>query len=507
MATYEVTGPKGEIYQIDGPDNADPSAVIAQISGHSAQAAPKAPDTSQASTWDWIKGTGQAGLALGAGAIKGLSSAVNDLLPGDSTGLQKQLDADPILNYQPALPTGQAMLSGLGAVAAPITHILGSAKNAIANVAGQRTADVAGDLATIASMYGTLGKLGDPGGAKQAASATVPPPEVQAATQAGFKITPQQAGGAPIGQAVQSLSGSAKLERTLSKQNAAVANELAAQEIGVSGPLTATNISKAKVPANAVYDAVSKAGGVPTDAQFAADVASIANRTGGKSFGFDVPASVEKLKQGYGDLKSFDAADAVAKVRQLRADAGKNIKAAMAPEQNALGYAQKGVADAIESQLERHLQAAGQGGLFAEFRTARVQLAKIHSVEDALKGTNVSALQLAKQLNRGVPLSGNLRTIAQAAQNFDRSFQDVAKIRDGGPFGVLDLGYGAAAGFTHPLAASAVLARPLARAALASKAYQSTLGTALPQVPGLLGLQYAPALLSAEQQQQGLLGR
>lgn len=468
-----------------------------------------APDTSQSSTWDWIKGAGQAGLSLGAGALKGLNSAVNDLLPGDSSGLQKQIDTDPILNYRPSQPTGQAILGGLATVAQPVTRLLSAAKQGVANIAGQRTADVTGDLATIASMYGTLGRIGESGAPRDVAASTMPPSEqVQAATQAGFKLTPEQAGGAPIGRAVQSLSGSAKLERSLSKSNAQVANKLAAQEIGVTGPLTPANITAAKMPANAVYDAVSKAGEIPTDAQFASDVAQIANRTGGKSFGFDVPAGVEKLKQGYGDLKSFDAADAVAKVRQLRADAGKNIKAAMAPEQNALGYAQKGVADAIEGQLERHLEASGQQGLFNEFRNARVQLAKIHSVEDALKGTNISALRLAKQLERKAPLSGNLKTIAQAAQNFDRSFQDVAKIRDGGPFGVLDLGYGAAAGLAHPAALSAVLARPLARAALASKAYQRTLGTPLPQVPGLLGLSYAPALLTAEQQQeQGLLGR
>lgn len=33
MATYQVKGPNGETYQIDGPDDADPSAVIAQVTG------------------------------------------------------------------------------------------------------------------------------------------------------------------------------------------------------------------------------------------------------------------------------------------------------------------------------------------------------------------------------------------------------------------------------------------------------------------------------------------
>ena len=83
-----------------------------------------------------------------------------------------------------------------------------------------------------------------------------------------------------------------------------------------------------------------------------------------------------------------------------------------------------------------------------------------------------------------------MRVLANAYGNFDRALQDPAKIRDSGPFGVLDLGYGAAAGLAHPAALSAVLARPLARAYLASKPYQSRL--ALPREPfvvptGLLG--------------------
>lgn len=464
-----------------------------------------APDTSQASTWDWLKGTGQAALALGSGTLKGVNSAVNDLLPGDSTGLQKQIDTDPVLNYRPSSATGQSILSGLGSIAAPVTHVLGAIKGGIANIAGQRAADVSGDLATLASTYGVLGGLGEPGGVKTAATGAASPPEVQAAQQAGFKLTPEQVGNAPIGRAVQSLSGSAKLERSMSKANAATVNDLAAQEIGVTGPLTPMALEKARAPANEVYRAVSQTGKINTDAQFASDIAGVANRTGGGSFGFDVPPAIERLKQGYGDVKSFDSADAVSKVRQLRADAVKNIKAINQPEQNALGYAQKGIADAIENQLERHLQGQGNGILFSAFRNARVQLAKIHSVEDALQGTNVSARSLAKQLDRGVPLSGNLKTIAEAASSFDRSFQDISKLRDSGPFGVLDLGYGAAAGLAHPAALSAVLARPLARAALASRPYQKALGAPGSQLPiGLMG--YTPALISATQQeQQGLL--
>lgn len=36
MATYEISGPNGESYDVEGPDDADPAAVIAQISGGAA---------------------------------------------------------------------------------------------------------------------------------------------------------------------------------------------------------------------------------------------------------------------------------------------------------------------------------------------------------------------------------------------------------------------------------------------------------------------------------------
>lgn len=476
--------------------------IRAQNAAPVAQATQAPPDTSKSSAFDWVKGAGQAGLALGSGALKGVNSAINDLLPGDSSGLQQQINTDPILNYHPSNPTGQSILGGIGSIASPITHILSSAKNAIANTAGQRTADVTGDLATLLGAKGVLGRVGE---ATAPVKAAVAPAEVTAATNAGFKLTPDQVGGSPVGSILQGLSGSAKLERSLSKQNAPIVNQLAADEIGVP-KLTPANLKQAKAAPNSVYGQVEKLGDVPLGKEFQADL------NGATVKGTLKNSAVEELKSNYATRPSIDAADAVADIRQLRADAGKNIKAPYAPSQNALGFAQRDIADALESQLERHVQTLSQAGtvpadLISQFRNARMQLAKIHSVQDAMKGGNISAPALAKQANRKVPLSGNLKTIADAANNFDRSFQDVSKIRDSGPFGVLDLGYGAAAGLAHPLAAAAVFARPLARAALASKPYQRTLSTPLPQMPGLLGLQYAPSLLTGQQQQQGLLGQ
>jgi hypothetical protein len=469
---------------------------------------------------DYAAAAPEAGLTLGTGAIAAPLSGLAGLgtMAGRAMGLTNSDPADVVrrtqeaLTYRPRTQGGQDLTNA--AAYLPGKFAQG------ADWAGGKVADVTGSPALGAAVNTGIQGLPLLLGAKlpgtRAGAAASVAPEVADATAAGFKLTPEQAGGGIIGRTTQSLSGSAKLERSLSKQNAPVANQLASQDIGIGGQkLTPANIQAAKSPHNAIYDQVSKLGTVPTDAKYSTDIANISNRTGSGSFNFDVPAGVDRLKTGYGGVQSFDAADAVAKVRQLRADSSKNIKAPNDPEQNALGYSQRQVAEALENQLDRHVQnlsqTPGSGippNLVDQLRGARVQLAKIHSVEDAMDGTNISPKALAKQQDRGVPLSGNLKTIANAASNFDRSFQDISKIRDSGPFGVLDLGYGAAAGLAHPGALAAVFARPLARAALASGPYQRAAIQGLkapPSFPGLLGAPRGLPVLSSGQ--GGLLGQ
>jgi hypothetical protein len=452
---------------------------------------------------DYLAATPETALSLGSGLVASPLSGLAGLgtMAGRAMGLTNADPADVVRDTQSAL-TYQPQTQGGKDLTSAVTYLPGKYAQG-ADWAGGKVTDLTGSpaLGTAANtlIQGAPLLLGAklPGASTAARAASVAP-EVADATAAGFKLTPEQANSGIVGRTVQSLSGSAKLERSLSKQNASVANSLAAQDIGLQNqPLTPANITAAKAAPNAVYNAVSKLGTVPTDAQYAADIGAIANRTGSGSFAFDTSPAVERLQTGYGQIQSFDAADAVAKVRQLRADSSKNLKAPNAPEQNALGYAQRQVAEALENQLDRHVQTLSQTpgsglapNLIGQLRGARVQLAKIHSVEDAMDGANISPKQLAKQQDRGVPLSGNLKTIADAAGNFDRSFQDVSKIRDSGPFGVLDLGYGVAAGLAHPGALAAVFARPLARAALASGPYQRAAIQGIraqPSFPGLMG--------------------
>jgi hypothetical protein len=187
-------------------------------------------------------------------------------------------------------------------------------------------------------------------------------------------------------------------------------------------------------------------------------------------------------------MNSIDAKDLLADVSELRAQGSKNIKAPFAPAQNALGHAQRATADALEDALGRRLselEAIGEAPTsLAEFQAGRKQFAKIRSIEDALDDNgNLSAADLHRQLEHGVPLSGKTKEVAQAYGNFRGSLQPVANIKDTGPGVLAPLGGAATGMIAHgPLGAVggfvAGLAPYVVRQAMQSQLVQRALRNA-----------------------------
>jgi hypothetical protein len=527
----------------------------------------------------------------------------------------------------------------------------------LANLAGGKTTDLTGSplLGTLANTAINAAPMlvGAKGDFTAPVAKSMVPDAVANARSLGLKLTPTQAQSGVLSRVAESLSSHAKLERNLSRQNAQAVDTAAGNAVGVSGPVTAQALQAAKDPHNAVYDEVGAVGNIPTDAAYRQALSGV-QAPGAASFPGAAPTAMDSLRAAF-DVPSFNAADAVAMTRQLRADAGKNIKAPFDPERNALGFSQRNISDALESQIERHLQnnaasaskgspeftqwfgaskvvgpdgkpltlyhgtdrnfselqrgqksdfnygdASDSGGIFltdspqyassfssngannlgarvmplyarienpahinpgfslaeqakqlhdaeaaghdgailgngeyvvfhpdqiksaignrdalirksvdptlvTRFQAARKSLAKIHSVEDALKagkGQAVSAANLGKQLRKGAPLSGNLRTIAESAERFPRAFQDLDKIRNSGPLSMLPTYGGGLLTVAHPAAwpalAGAVLGPPSLRALLGSERFQrAAFDPRIPQTavrPGLRKLGVAAAL-------------
>lgn len=113
--------------------------------------------------------------------------------------------------------------------------------------------------------------------------------------------------------------------------------------------------------------------------------------------------------------------------------------------------------------------------LVTSYRQARQLIAKSYDVDKATNSAtgDVSARLLGRLLARGKPLSGELKTVAKAAQSFPKAFQDKAAVGGDQPFSAVDAGTALLlAAHLKPDIAGALLARPVARSLMFSKAYQ-----------------------------------
>lgn len=198
---------------------------------------------------------------------------------------------------------------------------------------------------------------------------------------------------------------------------------------------------------------------------------------------------VDSLKQTAG--KYVKPNDTINKIKELRELATKAYKS----DDTSLGKAYKDMANTLEDMLETHLAETGKTDLLANFRTARQNIAKAHSVENALVGENVSAAKLAQQLDKKRPLSGGMREAAEQAKKTPKSMT-VPPSGAVNPFTLPDVVWGslATAGTTVAgpggLVAALPLARPLARGLILSQPYQRGLTQPTAGMPALLKAYY-----------------
>ncbi len=414
------------------------------------------------------------------------------------------------INQHPALQKFQAATQGLGDVAA--NTVLPAVVGGTAKLAGSGIAD---------------------------AISPITKPLIDA-RNAGYVIPPSDAAlkGGAVGlgsKALEGLAGSAKLKTDASIKNQQVTNDLAAQELGLpkGTPLTPDALDSVRAPAEAVYQKMGSLGKIPVDSQYASDLAAIGPKNNGsfpKLQGKGVNADITELKQDYAE-PNFDAGDAMQQIKELRDSARSNYTNANVPgggknsnTLKALGEAQNQVADALLDQIDRFAASRPEGfdisNLGQQFRQARQTLAKVHTVEDAIKpGTlDVSANDIAKAMNgkRKVPLTGGLKTIADTYNNFGKSMELAGPLRNKTPINAMEglVGGGLMTGgmlTKNPALWKEALvtlgARPTTRYGLLSAPFQNSMLPKAPMDPMLTRLLMggAPAALNA-QNQNPLLG-
>lgn len=316
---------------------------------------------------------------------------------------------------------------------------------------------------------------------------------IQAARSQGYVIPPTQANPTLRNRLLEGMAGKLTTAQNASAANQGVTNRLAAEALGLPGDskLTADVLKSVRDSAGQAYQAVSNAGTITPGAKYLQALDDIAAPHLKAAQGFpNAKASpvldlVESLKS-----PSFDAGSAVAKIKELRSASDDAFRTGNTD----VGRAAKKAAGALEDVLEDHLQAIGQPDALAALREARKTIAKTYTVEKALNQSSgtVDAKKLAAQLQKGKPLSGDLRSVAEFAARFPKASQAVEGMGSLPQTSPLDwlAGVGLSAATSSPLGLLSVAARPAARSAVLSPMVQN--GLIQNRAQGLLA---DPALL------------
>lgn len=448
------------------------------------------------------------GLATAAGGAAAIPVTAFEALRGgeDPAGAGRAVVErfQKLGTFQPRTEVGQRASE---AIQVPL-----EAAERFADVVGEVTGDpedVLGATLVKTAILGAPALFGLRRGAVTSKPSAKPTPRQQVATQAaeeGYVTPPSVRGEAGVAGFAEGVGGKIKTGQQAIETNQAVTNKLASRAVGLPEevPVTIDVLQGIRSQAGQAYENIRGVGRVFTDNRFQRDLS----------------ASVRQFKNAardFPELAKSEIIDIVDGLRVAEFDAGAGVDAiallrnrgdvAFRGGDKALGNAYRAASNSIEGVLERHLGRGGDPALVDSFRQARQQIAETYSVQEALQGRitgEVSATQLAAQLKKGKPLTGELRQIADFANTFpsvSRLFTGTAQAFSpldlgvaalGGTGAVTALTLGAGPASVLPLAAAA--ARPLLRRAALSRRLP---GETVTPSPGVT----AGATLSAAQRE------
>lgn len=224
------------------------------------------------------------------------------------------------------------------------------------------------------------------------------------------------------------IAGKTMLEQMMSAKNQETTNRLARRAVGMpeDAPITSEALQKIRTDEFAKgYAPIKQVGNIGVDNNYVNDLVNIEQKFQGAagSFPAAVPDTVSKLVNAH-LVQNFDAGDAVQAVQRLRNSASASFR----KNEPEIGHAQRAIADALENQIERGITASGAPNaaqMLDNFRAARQRMAISHTIEDAVRegSGNVNAQQIARQVQAGRYLSGDLKTIGEFANVFPRVTQ------------------------------------------------------------------------------------
>jgi len=389
--------------------------------------------------------------------------------------------------YQPRTEEGKKRLSSYGEMLEsakippwPVTTAstipgFGTGVGAVARGARNIVGDVAG--------YEGINAY--PAGAVKP-STGIRPEVISKAIKEGWKIPPSQAGAGVLGKSAEGLSGKIQTAQRASTFNADNANKLAREDLGISPDerITEEGLRAIRAKEGEAYQAIKELDSpiLPTK-EYLKRVSELGGdfKAAAKEFPEILKNDqVETLIRSLSAPQQISGRAAIEVVKKLRSDATSNLRAFDDPQKAALGRAQRNAANAIDDLIEQHLEKTGNKAASERYRQAREKIAKTHDVEAALNDAtgNISPRVLGRLDEKGKPLSGGLKKIAEFYRAFPKAAQDIEKIGSQPGLSPLDYATGAisAAAAGKPGLLAMIAGRPAIREALLSDTYQNVLG-------------------------------
>jgi len=420
-------------------------------------------------------------------------------MPGGSEWMREKMTAgtqalgggDPFALADPTDPTQQKLQMAGGIFGAGLMAPAAGVKQAAANIArmGVPAAGAVGMQAAFPEqpLAPMVGMMGAPAGLAAIKSKGVAPTKAfLKAHKLGYKVPPALARPSLKQNIVEGFGGTTPVSQKASLANQKITNELVKKDLGYPKDvaLSREGLASMRAEAGMAYENAKVIGAFKADTPYTKALGNIAKR--GSAMARDFPQAVRKdiseMVQGYAK-KKMSAEGTIDAVRQLRAESNAGYGSSD-PAIAGMAKAKGKVANALETLMERQA-AKTHPELVPDLRAARQKIAKTYTIEKALKGENVDAVALGRELKKGKPLSGGIKAAAEFGEVFPKAAKsDLPQYTTVRP---MDYAMGIGGAMVDPVYASLMAARPAARSLMLSKPYQGMLarqpGTGLMQIP------------------------
>ena len=300
---------------------------------------------------------------------------------------------------------------------------------------------------------------------------------VKEAKDLGYVIPPTQANPSLLNRIIEGTAGKLSTAQNASARNQEITNRLTAKSLGLPEDtvITPQVLLSLRNTAGQAYDQLGNIGVIMPNKSYYDQLDNIKKPfvATQQSFPNQTPSPVINLVNSL-KTEFFDSSSAIEKIKQLRTQADDAFRTG----NTEVGRAAKQAATALENAIEDHLTTTKQTDLLGKFKDARQLIAKTYTVEKAANQTTgtIDAKKLAAQLQKGKPLSGELKSVAQFSQAFPKASQAIEPMGSLPQFSPLDYFAGLVGGVsTGGLGAGAVLARPAMRSLALSSPVQNRL--------------------------------